>query len=121
MAQLICLLLKQSSFQVKTHSFLKVSLPSYEFYSKQDSLYVLSSSTLFDRIVIQNLESGIVEMTPTEARSYLSTWVQRDDIWWTDKNDIYVKVTVTLYPKAPYNTTPIVSTRTFKPVFVENK
>lgn len=96
-------------------------LPSYEFYSKQDSLYVLSSSTSFDRIVIQNLESGIVEMNNNEAFPYLNTGVQRNDIWWTDKNDIYVKVTVTLYPKAPYNTTPIVSTRTFKPVFVENK
>ena len=96
-------------------------VPEYEFYSKQDSLYVLSSNSVFSRIIIQNLDYGIVEKTHAEARPYITTGVKRNDIWWTDSDKVYVKVTVTLYPKEPYNTTPIVTTRTFEPVFIDNK
>lgn len=90
-----------------------------EFYSRQDSLYVLYSD--LDQVIVQELRHGLVEMTPEEARPYITVGVKRGDVWWTKQNDLYVKVTVTLYPKEPYNTTPIVSTRTFKPNFIESK
>ena len=41
------------------------------------------------------------------TRKELPIYVELND-------NFHVKVTVTLYPKSPYNTTPIVSTRTFQ-------
>lgn len=65
---------------------------------------------------------------PVNYYAYNAVDVSRGkkEMWWKDnlpiENPNYViKVTVTLYPKAPYNTTPIVSTRTYLPDYVIDK
>lgn len=94
----------------------------YEYYSSQDSLYMLYSNELGQRpmIVVQDLDYMYVEKPWKEAQKYFISGVKRDRVsLMGDIKDFYVKVSVTLYPKAPYNTTPIVTTRTFKPKIVE--
>lgn len=93
-----------------------------KFVSKQDSLCVLSSDIGYDSLTGQYIDPNarLTTMSMTEAGPYIGAGVKRNttsfDSW---AHDIYVRVSVTLYPKAPYDTTPIISTRTFKPTFVE--
>lgn len=93
-----------------------------KFVSKQDSLCVLSSNTGYGSLAGQYIDPNarLVTMPRKEAGPYISTGVKRSttafDNW---AHNIYVRVSVTLYPKAPYDTTPIITTRTFKPTFVE--
>lgn len=86
-----------------------------EYYSAEDSLLTRTS----------NANNFIVDhpVPPygftISVETYASILYKKIQSSYKTLNDAVVRVSVTLYPKEPYNTDPIVTTRTFVPTFVE--
>lgn len=92
---------------------------SREFYSLEDRLLVLFSSNDFFNITFPI--SNTVRGYSLHHYDLLNGMPFR--LWQTQYfkiNQLEVKITVTLYPKSPFNTDPIISTRTFRPKIVHN-
>ena len=85
-----------------------------EYYSTADSLYTLMPTNAGE--FIGYAIAGVKKLhLPQKGYDLLcGPYPYRPML---PQGDKLVRVSVTIYPKAPYNSDPFVSTRTFKPVF----
>ena len=90
------------------------------YFSSNDSLLILANSETSNTIIgeILNFREDVIDAQEyIDLTTYKNPLEKSFPIELLNKNGV-VKVTVTLYPKSPFNTAPIVTTRTFKPRFI---
>lgn len=86
-----------------------------EYYSAEDSILTRTANS--NVFITNNPISPYGFTIPIET--YGSIINKKTQSVFKTLNGAVVRVSVTLYPKEPYNTDPIVTTRTFVPTFVE--
>ena len=90
-----------------------------EFFSAQDSLLVFAGNpegTFKQEYLRDGLREDVI--TGEEYTQMLKKQIPYETTWDVEPLGV-IKVTVTLYPKAPYDTMPIVTTRTFTPKIIK--
>lgn len=90
----------------------------YPYYDNSvDSLYLIGG----DKLVTQMVENELSTFDRQWALQYLEypgIPQYSGMVDFAGNDDVKMRVVVTIYPKAPYNTDPIVTARTFRPKFV---
>lgn len=94
------------------------------YFSSKDSLLILANKNTSETIIgekLTSLEDVITADEYIKLTTYKSPINGCYSITTEKEQEEIVKVTVKIYPKAPYNTAPIVTTRTFKPQLMSTR
>lgn len=93
------------------------------YFSSKDSLLILANESVSKTIIGEkpcSFEDVITADEYMKRTTYKSPINGCYSITTEEEQEEIVKVTVTIHPKTPYNTYPIVTTRTFKPQLVSS-